>query len=397
MLNGCAQTMRLMGHMVMVRGKKVLLRLDLNVPLDASGGVTSDHKIQSSLPVLRLLMQEADQLIVLSHLGRPKNSTYDPALSLKQVLPAINALLDTPLTWAPDWPNYLPEGRFFLAENVRFLAGETQGSADLAKQMASWADAYVMDAFASAHRKHASAYGVASYVPSVFLGPLFLSEWAAISRIIDAAQSPVVSIVGGSKISGKIDLLRSILKRSDCLIVGGGIANTFLAAQGYPMGSSLYEPAWQETALSLLAEAKAAGKTIVLPQDVRVADASGVALCRALSEVSEGDAILDIGPQTALVIRETVLSAHTVYWNGPLGCFERPDFAAGTRALGQAVADSKAVSLAGGGDTVSAIDDAGVVSGITHISTAGGAFLSYLESGSLPMIDFLKQDLMERT
>jgi phosphoglycerate kinase len=378
-------------HFSLVSGQRVLLRVDLNVPIDEAG-VVCDHKIKTILPTLRALMAQADQLIVMSHLGRPKSTAYDPALSLKKVLPAINQLLDEPLVWAPDWPEKLPKkGRFFLAENVRFLPGETTGSIDLAKKMALTSDVFVMDAFASAHREHASTYGLIKEIPNHFLGPLFVLEWAQLAKAIDHAKPPVVSIVGGSKVSSKMGLLHAILARSNTLILGGGIANTFLAAKGHKVGHSLYEPDWTTQAASLMAQAKRDGKSILLPSDVWVENTAGqIRLCM-LDQVQENDAILDIGTLTQQQIHNTLIQAKTIYWNGPLGCFEREAFAQGTMALAHSVAESTAYSLAGGGDTVSAIDNAGVFDQISFVSTGGGAFLTFLESGSLPVIDYMTQ------
>lgn len=369
-------------------GKRLLIREDLNVPL-ADGALSSDARIRAALPTLEAALQRGGQAIVLSHLGRPQEGRFDPALSLQPVAVRLAELLGEPVPLLPDlkaakaW-----RGRIALLENTRFLPGEKADDPGLAAQLAALADIFVMDAFATAHRAQASTHGVAKLAPAACAGPLLAAELDALARALEKPRRPLVAIVGGSKVSTKLAVLGRLAALADRLIVGGGIANAFIAAAGHRIGASLVEA-------ECIAEAKAlaAKVEVPLPVDLMVGrriHRDETARLRGINELGEQDMILDIGPETARRWKTLLAEAGTILWNGPVGVFELDQFGEGTRALAEAIAASRAFSIAGGGDTLAAIDKYGVRAGISCISTGGGAFLEFVEGRSLPAVAALQ-------
>jgi phosphoglycerate kinase len=375
-------------------GKRVLIREDLNVPVD-SGRVTSDVRIRASLPTIRLALDKGAAVMLMSHLGRPTEGEYDPQYSLAPVAGHLAGLLERPVRLERDWLDgvEIAPGEIVLCENVRFNTGEKKDDEALARRMAALCDVFVMDAFGTAHRAQASTHGVARFAPVACAGPLLAAELAALGRAMRDPQRPLVAIVGGSKVSTKLGVLGELLQRVDQLIVGGGIANNFIAANGYPVGKSLWEPDLLEDTKQLMAQANARGATIPLPEDVVVATElsdDAQAVIRDVSQVGAGEMILDVGPRTAEAYAQILGGAGTIVWNGPVGVFEKPAFAAGTRRLAEAVAESPAFSIAGGGDTLAALDQFGLSDRVSYISTGGGAFLEFLEGRTLPAVAALE-------
>jgi phosphoglycerate kinase len=375
-------------------GKRVLIREDLNVPL-TDGKVTSDTRIRAALPTLVAARDAGAAVMVLSHLGRPKEGQYDPALSLAPVAQHLAQLLGTPVRLAKDWLDgaRVGAGEVVLCESVRFNVGEKADDDALARRMAALCDVYVMDAFGTAHRAQASTHGVARYAPVACAGPLLVAELAALGRALDQPKRPVVAIVGGSKVSTKLTVLKTLTERVDDLIVGGGIANTFIAAAGHEVGQSLCEMELIPEAQRLMAAAAAGGARVPIPEDVVVAtDVSPAAPARqrSVAEVGHDEIIVDIGPRTADHYAQLLDQAGTIVWNGPVGVFEIDQFGAGTRQLAQAVADSSAFSLVGGGDTLAALEKYGLSDRVSYISTGGGAFLEFLEGKTLPAVAMLE-------
>jgi len=375
-------------------GKRVMIREDLNVPVDG-GVVTSDARIRAALPTIRAALEQGARVIVLSHLGRPKEGEFSAENSLAPVATRLGELLGQPVRLQRDWLDGLEcaPGEVVLCENVRFNKGEKKDDESLARRMAALCDVFVMDAFGTAHRAEASTHGVARFAPIACAGPLLVGELEALERALARPARPLVAIVAGSKVSTKLTVLESLLAKVDKLIVGGGIANTFLAATGVPVGKSLHEPDMLDTARALLAQAKARGADIPLPTDVVVATEfapTAIATVRPVAAVGADELILDIGPQTAGVLAELLQSAGTILWNGPVGVFEFDQFGGGTRAIAEAIARSPAFSLAGGGDTLAAIEKYGVEQGISYISTGGGAFLEFVEGKTLPAVAALE-------
>ena len=375
-----------------LEGRRVLIREDLNVPV-RDGVVVSDGRISASLPALQHAARAGARVMVMSHLGRPREGFHDPRFSLAPVAQRLAELLGQEVRLAVDWLDGVDvePGEIVLCENVRFLAGEMAGDEWLARRMAALCDIFVMDAFGTAHRAHASTCGVARFAPEACAGPLLVAELDALGRALERPARPVVAVVGGAKVAGKIELLENLAGKVDRLVVGGGIANTFLAAAGHPVGASLVDRERVPFAASLLARAGsgAGGFDVVLPSDVVVAarlaaDADGAV--KPVREVGEADMILDIGPESAERLARIVGEAGTIIWNGPVGVFECPPFAAGTARLAEAVAASPAFSIAGGGDTLAAIETFGVEAGLSRISTGGGAFLEFLEGRTLPAV-----------
>lgn len=370
--------------------KRVLIREDFNVPMEGKH-ITNAARLESALPTLRLALEKQAKVIVMSHLGRPVEGKFDPAYSLAPIAEYLSEKLSRPvkLFSLDDVPQWQP-GDIGLLENVRFLPGEEANAEALSKQLASLGDIFVMDAFAVAHRAQASTSGVAQFAPIACAGPLLCRELAAIEAIQRHPQSPAVAIVGGSKISTKLQLLENLLQKVDTLVVGGGIANTLLAAQGYSVGASLYEPALLSTASALLAQANASGKTIWLPVDVVVAptlDSAGTV--KNVTEIEETDKIFDIGPTARVELGHIVRAAKTILWNGPVGVFEVPAFSQGTASLAKAIGESSAFSVAGGGDTLAAVAQFHVEEKISYLSTGGGAFLEAMEGKILPAVEAL--------
>jgi phosphoglycerate kinase len=375
-------------------GKRVLIRQDLNVPVK-NGKVTSDIRIQASVPTIEIALEKGAAVMVLSHLGRPEEGQYDEESSLKPVAERLAELLGKPVRLQKDWLDGIDiaAGEVVLCENVRFNVGEEKNSDALGEKMAALCDVFVMDAFGTAHRAQASTHSVAKFAPIACAGPLLASELDALGKALETPTKPLVAIVGGSKVSTKLTVLKSLSEKVDQLIVGGGIANTFIAAAGFPVGKSLYEPDLIDEALRLIAEAKAAGADIPIPTDVVCAkefSETAEATVKQVADVAEDDLILDIGPDTAKHYAEILKSAGTIVWNGPVGVFEIDQFGNGTETLSKAIAQSPAFSIAGGGDTLAAIDKYGINDDISYTSTGGGAFLEFLEGKELPAVAILK-------
>jgi phosphoglycerate kinase len=377
-----------------LKGKRVLIREDLNVPV-ADGKVTSDARIRAALPTVQHAIQAGACVILVSHLGRPKEGEYDASLSLAPVAERLTSLLGVKVPLVKDWIDGVDvaPGSAVLCENVRFLKGEKKDDEALSKKMAALCDIYVMDAFGTAHRAEASTHGVGKFAPIACAGPLLAGELEALGRALANPARPLVAIVAGSKVSTKLTVLESLTKVVDQLIVGGGIANTFIAAEGHKVGKSLYEADLVPEAKRLTAAAKSRGGEIPLPTDVVTAtafDANAEADVRKVDAVGNDEMILDIGPDTAAAYAELLKKAGTIVWNGPVGVFEFDQFGEGTRVLAEAIAGSKAFSIAGGGDTLAALDKYGVADRISYVSTGGGAFLEFLEGKTLPAVEMLE-------
>ena len=378
-----------------LRNKRVLIREDLNVPVQ-DGAVTSDARIRASLATIRYALDQHARVFILSHLGRPKEGTADPSLSLAPVATRLSGLLGKPVPLRKDWLDGVdcPPGSALLCENVRFNKGEKNDDEQLARRMAALCDVFVMDAFGTAHRAEASTHGVARFAPVACAGPLLVGELEALERALQDPARPLVAVVGGSKVSTKLMVLESLLERVDQLIVGGGIANTFLAATGIDVGRSLCENDMLDVARRLMDKARARGTEIPLPTDVVVAKefaSTAHADVRAVNDVRRDEMILDIGPDSADHYATVLQAAGTVIWNGPVGVFEFDQFGEGTKAIAQAIARSPAFSLAGGGDTLAAIEKYGVEDSISYISTGGGAFLEFVEGKTLPAVAVLEE------
>ena len=375
-------------------GKRVLIREDLNVPI-ADGEVGNDKRIRAALPTIRAALDAGAAVMVMSHLGRPKEGQPDPAFSLAPVARYLAGALDRDVPLAADWIDGVDvaPGQLVLLENVRFLPGEKACEESLARRMAALCDVFVMDAFGTAHRAQASTYGVAEFAPIACAGPLLSAELEALARALDNPARPLVAIVGGSKVSNKITVLDTLAGLVDVLIVGGGIANTFIAAAGHEVGKSLHEADMLDTARGLTAGGDGRAE-IPVPDDVVVGPefaAEAPATTKPINTVSADELILDIGPETGKRFADIIAGAGTVIWNGPVGVFEFDQFSGGTRALAEAIAASPAFSVAGGGDTLAAIDKFGVTDRISYISTGGGAFLEFVEGKKLPAVAMLEK------
>jgi phosphoglycerate kinase len=375
-------------------GKRVMIREDLNVPV-ADGRVTSDARIRAALPTIRLALEQGAAVLLLSHLGRPVEGESDPAFSLQPVADRLAELLGQPVRLEPDWLDgvQVEPGKVVLCENVRFNPGEKKNDDALARRMAALCDVFVMDAFGTAHRAQASTEGIIRHAAVACAGPLLSRELDALQQALQNPERPMLAIVGGSKVSTKLSVLETLLDKVDELIVGGGIANTFIAASGHDVGKSLYEPDLIHEAQRLIRKAHAGGGSIPIPRDVVVATAFSADAephVRNVDEVGPDEMILDIGPLTAVEYSEIIAGAGTIIWNGPVGVFEFRPFAAGTRAMAEAIERSTAYSIAGGGDTLAAIDQFGVGDAISYISTGGGAFLEFVEGKTLPAVAALE-------
>ena len=371
-------------------GKRVLIREDFNVPMK-QGAITDDTRLRAALPTLRAAHRAGATVLVMSHLGRPEEGRFDAKASLAPVAGALAALLDLPVGFAADWIDgvEVAPGSLTLLENTRFLVGENADDDALARRMAALADIFVNDAFATAHRAQASTHGVAKFAPVAAAGPLLVAEVDALRQALDQPARPLVAIVGGSKISTKLDLLETLVTKVDQLVVGGGIANTFLKAAGHEIGRSLCE----DDMLGIAKRLIDGSAHIPIPTDVvcgKAFDEADPGTLKAVGEVSTDDLIMDLGPDSVDALCRIIAGAGTVVWNGPLGVFEFPAFAAGTEKLARAIAAADAFSIAGGGDTLAAIAKFGVSNGISYISTAGGAFLEFLEGKTLPAIAVLE-------
>lgn len=371
-----------------VQGKRVLVRQDLNVPIK-DGQVTSTARIDAAIPTLQALLEQGAQVAVMSHLGRPEEGVCEPEFSLAPVATTLSAKLGRDVPLVTDWiDGFEQSADLVLLENVRYLKGEKKDDEALSKKMAALCDVYLMDAFGTAHRAQASTHGVGRFAPEVAAGPLMAAELDALGKALANPERPAVAIVGGSKVSTKLDVLTELANQVDQIVVGGGIANTFLVAAGYPVGQSLMEVDLIETAKTLMSKVD-----IPLPVDVVVATEFSIdaeATVKRVQDVADHDMILDVGPETQASYQELMASAKTILWNGPVGVFEFPQFEGGTRALSMAIAASDGFSLAGGGDTLAAIDQFGIADQISYISTGGGAFLEFVEGKELPAVHMLK-------
>lgn len=375
-------------------GKRVLIREDLNVPI-ADGKITSDVRIRAVLPTIKKALETNAAVMLMSHLGRPVEGEPDAKYSLKPVADQLSSLLGANVKLVTDWIDGVDvePGQVVLLENVRFLEGEKACDEDLSRQMATLCDVFVMDAFGTAHRAQASTFGVARFATVACAGPLLVAELAALKKALEKPARPMVAIVGGSKVSSKLTVLASLADIVDQLIVGGGIANTFIAAAGHDVGKSLYEADMVDMARELAAD-KEDRAAIPVPVDVVTAkefSAEAAAEIKSISDVAPDDLILDIGPETSAQFAAILAVAGTIIWNGPVGVFEFDQFGEGTKAIAEAIADSQAFSIAGGGDTLAAIDKYGVAKDISYISTGGGAFLEFVEGKKLPAVAILEK------
>ena len=379
-----------------VRGKRVFIRADLNVPQDASGTITEDTRIRASVPCIRMALDAGAAVMVTSHLGRPTEGSFKPEDSLAPVAARLGELLGRTVPVVADWTDgvAIHAGELVLLENCRVNVGEKKNSESLARKMAALCDIFVHDAFGTAHRAEASTYGIAEYAPVACAGPLLAAEMDAISQALLAPKRPLVAIVAGSKVSTKLTILKSLAAKVDQLIVGGGIANTFMLAAGLPIGKSLAERDLVDEARAIMDMMRARGAAVPIPTDVVTAKtfaADAAASTKAAHGVADDDLILDIGPQTAATLAAQLQQAGTIVWNGPVGVFEFAAFEGGTKAIAQAVAASPAFSIAGGGDTLAAIAKYGIEKQVGYISTGGGAFLEVLEGKTLPAFEILSR------
>ena len=376
-----------------LQGKRVLIREDLNVPVK-DGAVTSDARLRASLPTIKLALEKGAAVMVMSHLGRPTEGEFNQAFSMQPVVDYLAKALDCPVRLAADYLDGVEAktGEVVVFENVRFNKGEKKNDEALSKQLAALCDVYVMDAFGTAHRAQASTHGVGMYAPIACAGPLLAAELDALGKAMDNPARPLVAIVGGSKVSTKLTVLESLSKIVDQLVVGGGIANTFIAAAGYEVGKSLYEADLVDEAKRLVDQAQSRGGDIPVPTDVVVAtefSPTATASLKNVADVADNEMIFDIGPDSAEVLADIIAKAGTIVWNGPVGVFEFDQFGEGTKRIAQAIADSKAFSIAGGGDTLAAVDKYGIADKVSYISTGGGAFLEFLEGKELPAVAML--------
>ena len=373
-----------------LNGKRVFIRADLNVPVK-DGKVTSDARIRATIPTLKLALEKGAKVMVTSHLGRPTEGEFNPEDSLQPVVDYLNEHLDVPVRLVRDYLNGVDvnAGEIVVLENVRINKGEKKNDPELGKKYASLCDVFVMDAFGTAHRAQASTYGVAEFAPIACAGPLLAAELDALGKALKEPARPMVAIVGGSKVSTKLEVLNSLSKIADQIIVGGGIANTFIAAAGHNVGKSLYE-----ADLIPVAKELAASTDIPVPVDVRVGtefSETAPATEKSVTEVKDDESIFDIGDKSAEQLAEIIKNAKTVLWNGPVGVFEFPNFRKGTEIISHAIANSDAFSIAGGGDTLAAIDLFGIADKISYISTGGGAFLEFVEGKVLPAVEILEK------
>jgi len=375
-----------------LHGKKTMIRLDLNVPLK-DGNVTSDARIQAALPTIQMAIDKGAKVILLSHLGRPDPDNLDGSFSLEPVAKKLQEILNINVSFQPNWLDGIKEESqgIVLCENVRYEAGEKKNDESLSKQIADLCDVYVMDAFGASHREHSSTYGALKYAKEGCIGPLLSKEASSIRKAIDDPQAPVTAIIGGAKVSSKLGVIEKFSSFCDHVIVGGGIANTFLLASGKEVGASLVEPEMIDAANRIL---EMENVNVPLPVDVRVAkefSSDADAAIKSIDQIEKDDLILDIGPKTAELYCDIINQTQTTIWNGPLGVFEFKAFSKGTAALGNAVAANQGFSIVGGGDTVAVVEQMGISDSIGYISTGGGAFLDFVQNGTLPILDLLGQ------
>lgn len=377
-----------------LNNQRVLIREDLNVPVK-DGKITSDARLRAALPTLRLALEAGAKVMVMSHLGRPTEGEYNAEFSLQPVADYLSAALNVPVRLAKSYLDGVDVniGELVIFENIRFNVGEKNNDDTLSKKLAALCDVFVMDAFGTAHRAQASTHGVAKYAPIACAGPLLAGELSALSKALDNPARPLVAIVGGSKVSTKLTVLDSLAGIVDQLVVGGGIANTFIASQGHNVGKSLFEADLVDEAKRLTKQANDNNGSIPVPTDVVVGkefSETAVATLKNVSDVDDSDMIFDIGPQSAKALAEIIANAGTVVWNGPVGVFEFDQFGKGTEVIARAIASSKAFSIAGGGDTLAAVDKYGIADQVSYISTGGGAFLEFLEGKKLPAVEILE-------
>ncbi len=378
-----------------LQGKRVLIREDLNVPV-ADGKVTSDARLRAAMPTIRLALEKGAAVMVMSHLGRPDEGEFNAEFSMRPVADYLNGALDCDVTLASDYLDGVAakQGEVVVFENVRFNAGEKKNDEALSMKMAALCDVYVMDAFGTAHRAQASTHGVGLHAGVACAGPLLVGELDALGKALDNPARPLVAIVGGSKVSTKLTVLESLSAKVDRLVVGGGIANTFIAAAGHNVGKSLFEEDFVEEATRLVNNAQNRGGDIPVPTDVVVAgefSPAAAATLKKVADVTDEDMIFDIGPDSAAALAEILKKAGTIVWNGPVGVFEFDQFGEGTKRIAQAIAESDAFSIAGGGDTLAAVDKYDIADKVSYISTGGGAFLEFLEGKTLPAVAMLEE------
>ena len=379
-----------------LRGKRVFIRADLNVPQDEAGNITDDTRIRASLPAINMALAAGAAVMVTSHLGRPTEGELKPQDSLAPIAVRLRKLLDRDVALRADWVNgvEIAPGELVLLENCRVNQGEKKNDDELARKMAALCDVYVHDAFGTAHRAEATTHGIAQYATLACAGPLLAAELDALGRALANPKRPLVAIVAGSKVSTKLTILKTLAARVDQLVVGGGIANTFLLAQGFPIGKSLAEADLVGDAKAIIDMMAARGASVPIPTDVvcgKAFSATEPAVTKAVANVAADDMIFDIGPDTAAELAAILKQAGTIVWNGPVGVFEFDQFGNGTKVVAEAIADSAAFSIAGGGDTLAAIAKYGITDQISYISTGGGAFLEFLEGKTLPAVEILQQ------
>ena len=394
------QTLSALAQSGKLSGKRVFIRADLNVPFDDAGHITEDTRIRASVPGIRLALDAGAAVMVTSHLGRPTEGTLTPEDSLAPIAKRLSELLGMPVSLVQNWVDgvQVQPGEVVLLENCRVNKGEKKNDPELSKKMAALCDVYVNDAFGTAHRAEATTHGIAQFAATACAGPLLQAELEALGRALLAPKRPLVAIVGGSKVSTKLSILQSLADKVDQLIVGGGIANTFMLAAGLPIGKSLAEPEQIDQARAVMKKMQARGAAVPIPSDVVCAtefSAQAKATVKAAKDVAADDLILDIGPQTSAQLADILKNAGTIVWNGPVGVFEFEQFAQGTESLSRAIAASPGFSIAGGGDTLAAIAKFGITDKVGYISTGGGAFLEFLEGKTLPAVDILQMRALD--
>ena len=394
------QTLSALAQSGKLSGKRVFIRADLNVPFDDAGHITEDTRIRASVPGIRLALDAGAAVMVTSHLGRPTEGTLTPEDSLAPIAKRLSELLGMPVSLVQNWVDgvQVQPGQVVLLENCRVNKGEKKNDPELSKKMAALCDVYVNDAFGTAHRAEATTHGIAQFAATACAGPLLQAELEALGRALLAPKRPLVAIVGGSKVSTKLSILQSLADKVDQLIVGGGIANTFMLAAGLPIGTSLAEPDQIDKARAVMKKMQARGAAVPIPSDVVCAtefSAQAKATVKAAKDVAADDLILDIGPQTSAQLADILKNAGTIVWNGPVGVFEFEQFALGTESLSRAIAASPGFSIAGGGDTLAAIAKFGITDKVGYISTGGGAFLEFLEGKTLPAVDILQMRALD--
>ena len=394
------QTLSALAQSGKLSGKRVFIRADLNVPFDDAGHITEDTRIRASVPGIRLALDAGAAVMVTSHLGRPTEGTLTAEDSLAPIAKRLSELLGMPVSLVQNWVDgvQVQPGQVVLLENCRVNTGEKKNDPELSKKMADLCDVYVNDAFGTAHRAEATTHGMAQFAATACAGPLLQAELEALGRALLAPKRPLVAIVGGSKVSTKLSILLTLADKVDQLIVGGGIANTFMLAAGLPIGKSLAEPDQIDQARAVIRKMQVRGAAVPIPADVVCAtefSAQAKATVKAAKDVGAEDLILDIGPQTSAQLTDILKNAGTIVWNGPVGVFEFEQFAQGTESLSRAIAASPGFSIAGGGDTLAAIEKFGITDKVGYISTGGGAFLEFLEGKTLPAVDILQKRALD--